>query len=222
VGEGIGVGGVIAVNSDTPFFPLDSNVRIHGHKLVCSYVINGKPAKYILDRRRIDRPYSLLHRALTPLYLRSFLTRPLYVYLMAVRTILGIRNRFERTKPLGVVEASYVIGDNYVDVGINLDGVDADGVFVANEFSGRLFTQLYIDGVKARRFEPWMEITGCREATLYSPYLRISVTLPNLGSCKMLAGREVLARRLDWAGVSYLAKPNTSLRYRVVLRNHAA
>ena len=221
-GEGIGLGGVISVVDGVPFFPLDYERKVNGSRVVCRYIINGRPSKYLFNRRNIDSFYALLHRTLTPMYLGNRFTRPFYIYLMAVRTILGVRNMFEKTNPIGVVEATYDIEDSSIEVDVDLNEVDADGVFVANELSGRLFTQLYVDGVRSRRFEPWMNVSGCREAVLYSPYLRIAVAIPGLDSCKMFAGREVLARRLNWAGVSYFARPKARISYRVVIEDHAA
>ena len=222
-GEGIGIGGVVAVVDNVPFFPLDVVQHVEDRSVVCRYVINGRSSKYLFNRKKIDRFYSLLHQSLAPLYLSSSLTRPFFVYLMAVRTLLHVRNRFEKVRPLGVVETRYTL-DGYGSVGVevNLDSVDVDEVFIANELSGRFFTQLYVDGVRVKRLGPWIDITGCNEAALCSPALRMSVCIPGLDNCRMFSGREVLGKRLDWTGVSYVTRPGAKISYRVVVRKHDA
>ena len=92
-------------------------------------------------------------------------------------------------------------------------------MFVANELSGRLFTILYLDDRRVDDIGPWMEVRDCSRVKLYSPYLKLGFKIPTLSSCKMFAGREVVGDRLDWAGVSYVVKPENKLSYDVVFEN---
>jgi len=215
VGEGMGLGGVVAIKDGVPFFPLEVESKGNNGVIFRRYILNGVPKKYLFGRKNVDKVYINLHRWLSPLYLRNSLTRQIYTVLMAVRTLIGVRNRFEKVKELGFVEAMYNVKRDRVAVSVDLTNVDAEKVFVANELSGKLFTKLYLDDTHCVKIGPWMEAVKFSNATICSPILKIGFRIPKVNGCRVFVGREVMGRRLDWAGINYLTKPGSRLSYHV-------
>jgi len=211
-GEGMGVGGVIGVLGRRAVFPLDAETHKAG-SITRSFELNGLSVKHIANTP-VDGPYKFLRTLLAPLYLRSSLFRPLYTVLMAARSLSGVRSRYVRVKTLGRAVVDYCLEGCEFSIRVRHDAPRNMDVLVANELSGRLFTKLFVDGVE-RKLTPWQRVVG-KAALLYSPMLRLGMEVEIPENIRAYAGREVLGRRLDWAGVSLVMNHGlTTLRYRL-------
>lgn len=216
IGEGMGIGAPIILTRLKTIFPLSHDSKmVEEDELRKTFWMNGVSVKVALDKVVVDRAYRVVKRALAPLYINSRLFRPFYRLLMFSRDALRVKSHYHEVKPLGFVEATYRIDGDSVLVSVDLNSLKGVKLLVANELSGRLFTKAYVDGRQLDGIPPWMVVKG-REVLLYSPLLRIGFRLKRIPGTVMFLGREVLGRRLDWAGVSYVATPPCSLAYEVV------
>lgn len=215
VGEGMGIGGVVALNRGDTYFALDSQERKDDRSIEKRLYLNCIFEKH-LGGINVDRLYRPVWATLSPIYISSSLFRPLYNYLMYARTLL-IKQVQKRCMPIGHVELRYRVGRDTIDVQArwSLEGQ----VIVANELSGRLFDELIVDGTEVR-LRPWMELR-CKEAELRSRRIGLSMVVRGIGEAALFCGREVIGRRLDWAGFSYLPLPGVrSIEYSVRLRRY--
>ncbi|MDJ0270483.1 MAG: hypothetical protein NXY59_08060 [Aigarchaeota archaeon] len=216
-GEGMGIGGVVALCGNRAVFPLTAEEFMLGRTLIRRYHMNGVSIKFI-GRGFVDKPYKKIHSALAPLYVKSRVFRPFYYFLMAARTVANVRSRFVEVRELGYVDVAYRVDGSMVRVEVDASSLRCSRYFVANELSGRLFTKLLVDGRDIGRIPPWIDL-DCDELELFSPTLKLGMKLRRVAGCKLLAGREVLGERLDWAGASY--QPNTRrFSYEVVFKQH--
>ncbi len=220
VGEGIGIGAPLALFKNRAVFPLHAERAQLGGSLVKRYHLNGLSDKYI-GKGRADFPYKWVRSKLAPLYRKSPRFRPLFHYLMAVRTVVGIRSRYRRVDAVGRVRITYHYDDHQVKVDVDASDLAGTKFLVANELDGQIFRHLSIDGhVHISRIPPWLEIEG-RKASISSPDLGLSFSLAKVPGCRLFAGREVLGRRLNWAGFSYLPEPDvTRFSYEVVFEKN--
>ncbi|GBC68673.1 hypothetical protein HRbin01_00356 [archaeon HR01] len=210
IGEGVGIGGVVGVTSKKAIFPLRADlVDQKGRELLKIFHLNGISLKFI-GPFLVEKPYKALKAVLSQPYLSSRYYRPAYILMMAARTSLGVRSRYVEIGSLGTVSVRYRLDGDTVLVDASADIPKGLKLFYANELSGRLFTHLRV-GSRPSKFTPWMEVSD--EVTLSAPALNLSMTFYPLKDCRMFVGREVLGRRLDWAGVSYQSsKPNISYK----------
>ena len=160
-----------------------------------------------------EKPYKSLRTILSPLYIRHKGFRPIYSLLMAGRTLVGLRSRYMNIGSLASVRSRYTLEDMEVRVEIHVERPKGLSILVANELSGRLFTIMDVNG-RIRSIQPWMEVSG--RVCFHSPQLGLAISLDQVDGCRMFAGREVLGKRLDWAGLSYqMPDDMKSIRYRV-------
>lgn len=213
MGEGMGIGGVIGLAGRKAVFPLKEETFMLSHnQLRKKFHLNGLSIKY-WGRIEVERPYKRLREVLSPLYIKSQWFRPFYKLLMAGRSLAMLRSHYIEVGTLGIVEARYRLGEKTVDVEISVNPFERISILVANELSGRLFNTLEIDG-RMRSIPPWLEVD--RPVRFYAPSLRLSMFLEPVDGCRMFVGREVLGKRLDWAGVSYnLLDGTEKISYRV-------
>jgi hypothetical protein len=88
-------------------------------------------------------------------------------------------------------------------------------VLDANELSGRYFSQLLLENGGPRRIPPWTEIYA-NSTRLYSPPLNLTFKAHRAEGTRLYVGHEVVARRLDWAGFTYLLPPGVNrVQYRL-------
>ncbi|MEM4151345.1 MAG: hypothetical protein QW663_01385 [Nitrososphaerota archaeon] len=217
IGEGIGLGGVVGVLGRRTIFPLEAETwHIGITRIVRKLILNGLSVKY-LSSICVNKPYKKLRALLSPFYLQSNVLRPLYFMLMAGSTLAGIKSRYVRDKTYGIVDLEYKLSGCEIDITVRRNTPKSMRVLVANELSGRLFTYIKLNGVK-KRLSPWMSL-GKGVVELVSPSLKLSMLLDRPDDVVTFAGREVLGRRLDWAGVSFeLPKGENMLHYRVVFK----
>jgi hypothetical protein len=217
IGEGMGVGGVIGVLGRRAVFPLEAETyRVE--KVTRIFKLNGISVKHIANTS-IDGPYKFFRTLLAPLYLRSSFFRPAYTLLMAARSLSGVRSRYVRVRTFGKVVVEYLLNGCEFSIRVRRDTPSNMDVLVANELSGRLFTKLFVDGV-GRKLTPWQEVMG-GSAFLYSPRLKLGMEVEIPENVRAYAGREVLGRRLDWAGVSLVMNHELpALQYRVRFKPH--
>ena len=220
VGEGMGIGAPIALLERKAVFPLDVEDFESTGRLVRRFHLNGFSLKF-LGRARADVPYKWIRSQLAPLYLRSSRFRPLFNYLMAARTVVGIRSRYRRINGLGYVDVAYEANGDRVLVHVDASHLDAKKFLIANELDGHLFRELIIDDtIRIPRISPWLEIRGS-DARIVAPTLGMSFRLRQIEGCSMFAGREVLGNRLNWAGFSYQpSKGVDSFGYEVVFEKN--
>jgi hypothetical protein len=213
VGEGMGIGGVIGLVGRKAVFPLHSKTRWWNGALVEKYhELNGISLKY-LGPFMAEKPYKSLRTILSPIYIRHRGFRPIYSLLMAGRTVIGLRSRYMKIKPLASVRSRYILEDSCIRVEIHVERPKGLSILVANELSGRLFTTMDVNG-RTTSIPPWIEVSG--RICFHSPQLGLAVSLEPVDGCRMFAGREVLGKRLDWAGLSYqMPHELKSIRYRV-------
>ncbi|BAJ50962.1 hypothetical protein CSUB_C1110 [Candidatus Caldarchaeum subterraneum] len=214
VGEGMGIGGVIGLVGRKAVFPLKEETYMLPHnQLRKKFHLNGLSIKYWRGVE-VERPYKIMRETLSPLYIKSRWFRPFYKLLMAGRSLAMLRSRYTVIGTLGTVEARYRLGDKTVDVEISVNPFKKISILVANELSGRLFTTMEIDGRIINNIPPWLEVD--EPVRFHSPSLRLSMHLSPVDGCKMFIGREVLGKRLDWAGASYqLSDGVEKISYRV-------
>ena len=217
-GEGMGIGGVVALCGNRAVFPLTAEEFMLGKTLIRRYHMNGVSIKIIGGRGFVDKPYKKIHAALAPLYVKSSIFRPFYYFLMAARTVANVRSRFAEVRGLGYVDVAYRVDGNRVRVEVDASSLRCSKYFIANELSGRLFTKLLVDGRDIGRIPPWIDL-DCDRLELFSPALKLGMELRRVAGCRLFAGREVVGKRLDWAGASY--QPNTRhFSYEVVFKQH--
>jgi len=214
IGEGVGIGGVIGVASKKAIFPLRAELiyRADG-ELSKTFYLNGVSVKFI-GPFLVEKPYKALKAILSRPYLASRYYRPAYLLMMAARTFLGVRSRYVKIGDLGTVTVHYRFDGGSVLVEALASIPKGLKLFYANELSGRLFTILRVGG-RLTKFTPWMEVSD--EVTLIAPKLNLSMTLHPVSHCRMFVGREILGKRLDWAGVSYQTS-KTNITYSVSFR----
>ncbi len=215
VGEGMGIGGVVALNAGGVYFALDSQQRQENGIIERRLCLNSTIEKNILGVN-VDRLYKTLWAALSPLYISSSSFRPIYKYLMYARSLF-IKQAPKRRKPIGHVELRYTADRDtiHVEARWSLEGQ----LIIANELRGRLFDELIVDGSRAKLC-PWMELR-CREAELRSRLIGLSMIVKGIEEAALFCGREVIGRRLDWAGFSYIPRPGiTRIEYSVKLMRH--
>ena len=220
VGEGMGIGAPLALFKSRAVFPLDAeNFQADGH-LLRRFHLNGLSLKYV-GRARADIPYKWIRSQLAPLYLRSPLFRPIFNYLMAARTVVGIKSRYRRLRSIGYMDITYEYADNRIRVEVDATHLDAKKFLVANELDGQLFRHLIIDDTAPiMKIPPWLEIEG-RDARLIAPELHLSFRLDRVEGCRLFAGRESLGERLNWAGFSYMASADVNrFSYEVVFEKN--
>ncbi|MEM4298633.1 MAG: hypothetical protein QW815_09745, partial [Nitrososphaerota archaeon] len=162
--------------------------------------LNGLSIKFI-GPLMVEKPYKMMRSYLSPLYIghRSF--RPFYTLLMAARSLGGLRSRYMVMRTLATVEARYKIDERSIDVGISVMSANGVNILIANELSGRIFTSVEVGG-RRRGIPPWGEV--CQPVKFHAPSLGLVMGLEPVDGCRMFMGREVLGKRLDWAGASYL------------------
>ncbi len=220
VGEGIGIGAPLALLNGRAIFPLDVENFQSGDRLTRRFHLNGLSKKYV-GKAPADVPYKWIRSQLAPLYLKSSRFRPFFKYLMTVRSLIGIKSQYRKIRSIGYVDIAYEHGSHEVRVQVDASRLAANKFLVANELNGQLFNRLTINNyVNLTKIPPWLEIGGS-EVRLTAPSLRLSFCLRRVEGCKMFAGREVLGKRLNWAGVSYLASPGMSrFGYEVVFKKN--
>jgi len=221
VGEGIGIGAPLALKGNRAVFPLDSEILRSGKKPIKRFYLNSLSQKYV-GGLRADFPYKWLRSHLALLYLKSPAFRPVFNYLMAARTAIGIKSHYEKLADCGHVDITYEAEGSEVHVNVDASNLEADRFLVGNELDGRLFTDLLVDdSLRIDRVPPWLEIKG-RTAQLLAPKLGLAFTVETQPGCRLFCGREVLGQRLNWAGFSY--SPNTGkgrFNYKVVFERNA-
>ncbi|GBC71116.1 hypothetical protein HRbin02_00895 [Candidatus Calditenuaceae archaeon HR02] len=217
IGEGMGLGGVVGILGRRTLFPLTAETHQFSSGFISREIqLNGVSLKY-LSKACVDKPYRKLKTLLSPLYLQSKVFRPLYIMLMAGRTLIRVKSRYIRLKKYGAVHMMYRINGSEVEVTARRETPKSMRILVANELSGRLFTHLMIDGVK-KFLPPWMKLEN-RDVELVSPSLKLSMIIDRPDDVKSFAGREVLGNRLDWAGISLeFPEEEDILHYRLVFK----
>ncbi|MEM1945924.1 MAG: hypothetical protein QXF95_02780 [Candidatus Caldarchaeum sp.] len=200
VGEGMGLGGVVGILGKRAIFPLHAETKqVDGSRASRKILLNGVSVKYF-SAACVDPLYKKLRTVLAPLYLESRPLRPFYFMLMAGRTLAGVKSRYLRLKTYGHVDVEYLINGCRVEIAVRRNTPRKMRVLVANELSGRLFTHMRVDGVR-KPIPPWMKL-GEGVVELVSPSLKLVMTVHRRSDATAYVGREVLGRRLDWAGVS--------------------
>ncbi len=211
-GEGMGVGGVIGILGRRAVFPLEAETY-RAETVTRIFKLNGISVKHIANTP-IDGPYKYFRTLFTPLYHHSSFFRPIYTFFMAARSLSGVRSRYVHVRTFGKVVVTYLLNGCEFLIRVRCETPGNMDVLVANELSGRLFTKLFVDGVE-RKLTPWLEVMG-GSVFLYSPRLKLGMEVEIPENVKAYAGREVLGRRLDWAGVSLVMNHGlTALQYRV-------
>lgn len=213
----MGIGGPLALSNNRAIFPLDEEELDSGQRLVKRFHMNGISQKYI-GRGPADFPYKWIRTRLAPLYMRSSRFRPVFNFLMAARTVVGIKSHYHRTSGAGYVDIGYVCDHDRVRVEVDASHLKAKNFLVANELDGRLFRHMSIgNSTHPSGIPPWLEVGDDRDVRLAAPSLGLSFHMRHLDACRMFVGREVMGNRLNWAGCSYVAKPGAaSFNYEVV------
>lgn len=212
VGEGIGLSAPICLGGKTTF-PLQAQDKEQSTDFVRVYRMNGVSVKKI-SRVELDRPYKWVKDILAPSYIHNQAFRPFYAYLMWARTGLGIKSVYTKTESLGEVNVRYRFDGAKIDVSVETQLKPGSKVMIANELSGSYFDKLRLgNGELMDGIPPWCELQT-DSALLYSPHLAIGLRISCPNDSRMYAGREVVGKRLDWAGFSLLLEPKArTLRY---------
>lgn len=214
VAEGMGIGGPLGLYKRRAVFALDAYDKITRSGLLRTFSLNGLSMKKI-GHLRVDAPYRMIHRALTPLYVRDRLFRPFYKFLMSVRTAVGLKSEYSRAEERGRAYVSYEFVDDSVHVIVELEGLEGGQLLVANELSGKLFASLFLDDKEVGEIPPWTRVSS-EKVVLASSTLRLAMEVHQVEGCTLYAGREVLGNRLNWSGFSYVLKPGLrKISYRV-------
>lgn len=219
VGEGIGIGAPLALVGDRAVFPLDTKTLQSGNRITRRFYMNGLSLKFI-GRVRADVPYKWIRSKLAPLYLKSSAFRPIFNYLMAARTVIGLKSHYRRTKSLGFVDVTYLTGHDRVRVEVDASRLGASKFLIANELDGHLFEHVIVDdSTQITKIPPWLEISG-NSAKLVAPSLGFGFRLNHVNRCRLFVGREILGGRLNWAGFSYMPDHDlNNFSYEVVFEN---
>ena len=200
VGEGAGIGMPLGLDHNKAIFP--GKGAISRDTLSKRFELNMISVKY-LGHVKVEKLYKKTRSLLAPIYLKSKTFRPIYTLLMISRTMLGVKSRYEKIESKGHVDVMYEAGYNHINVNVDASRLRCSKYLIANELSGKLFTKLIIEDEEIDDIPPWVEIRG-EEAALISPKLRLMIRIEKPPYCRLFAGREVLGRRLDWAGFSLI------------------
>jgi len=214
VGEGMGIAAPVCSVHGRTIFPLHAEDRrpLTGRTRI--FHLNAVSTKK-LSTLHVDPQYRPLRKMLTPLYLRNPSFRPLFTFLTWTRTALGLKAVYTPIEEIGKVTVSYRPENGGVNITVDSEVPREAPVLVANELSGRYFSQLLLENGRPRRIPPWTEISA-DSALLYSPTLNLTFKAYRTDGTRMYVGREVVARRLDWAGFTYLLPPGVDqVQYRL-------
>ena len=219
VGEGMGIGAPLALLGNKAVFPLDSQRLRSGVRLTKRFHLNGLSFRY-MGAVRAEFPYKWIRTTLAPLYMKSPRFRPIFNYLMAARTVVGIKSHYRKTPSIGHVDVSYSPSNGKVRVEVDASNLRTKRFLVANELDGRLFNRLVVDDATyVSRIPPWLEVTN--NVRLVAPELGLSFRLNRLDGCRLFVGREIVGGRLNWAGGSYMPGGGTNrFSYEVVFEKN--
>ncbi len=213
VGEGVGIGGLVARKGGVTYFPLHCTDNASGDTLSRLFQLNGVSKKYIgpLDVTMLHRT---LRDYLAPHYLAGSNLSKLFRLLMILRGQL-VKTRYRRVDSIGSVEVRYRFLDDYILV--SLTRVEGScGIIVANEFSGRIFDRMVIHG-RMIVPPPWARCHSNR-VTLISSFLPAAITVELPPGYEVYVGREVLPPRLDWAGVDiFMPEESKNISYKITV-----
>ncbi len=134
----------------------------------------------------------------------------------AMRAVFGIHTVFERRPSAGAVVMEYRIDPSTGEVFMTMDasGVDRDGLMeliVMNELGARHFSE-YVDSdgltLRNRGIGTWSPVTAA-EAAFRDPRHGIRFCLRRVKGARLFRGRELVKKRLAWAGFAYVLPPDT-------------
>lgn len=223
VEEGVGLGLPIIRFGQTVFFPGDASISTQqeGSRVInkVSYNLNliirrslrwgntiNNPHFY-----RVDEFFSRLHRRNPAL--RGALTWAS----SSIKRLCGVSTSFREIDSAGLVSVIYDtdVTEGIIHTSINLTGLKRGGcteITIANEQGANHF-DLYRDSngvtLRGKEIGTWDE-TFAQRASLVDSRDGISLSINEVRGARIFRGREVVANRLNWAGLNYVLPGNTS------------
>lgn len=210
VGEGAGFGFPVLVCPEETVFPGSANVTLHNNAK--GAVVKKVFAMDRTDRNKVghvrleNRQARAFVRHLCGLYQKNKRLRFLPVNEALMN--LGVETTFRETESVGEVPVTYVIGENAVEVRIDLNGIKKESrkrVFVLNEQSAMFFRR-YSDSKGATlldgEIDAWSGVEAER-ASLTDIHGDFGFRLWRVDGAVLRRGRETMRNCLDWVGLDY-------------------
>lgn len=215
-GEGVGFGVPAVEYSDQVLFSTSASIQAENGILVKIFWMDAAPIKpWVKFLKGSSSPHRILRRLLVKIYRTDRKFRPLFAYLMKLRSLLGLRLSFQKVAPRGFIEVTYHLSGKDLNI-----KVDSSNLFYRNFKKLLIFNEqsasfnLYKDDLGILRkadIGVWEEVKSKR-AYLANEECSVTFGVENICGTKLYRGRELLRPRLDWAGFCY-SIPSSQQRF---------
>jgi hypothetical protein len=177
-----------------------------------AFLLDSVSRKTIHNVRFNNGLYMLFQRAFQKGYLSQQKARPVFDWMMHVRSVLGVETEFVEVPSKGEVAFTYCCFPDRINVHVdfsNVDRADCTDILVLNEQGAKHFP-LYLDSEGTRLFGrqvgAWAKVAA-EEATFTNPDSGWSFSLENLNGAALIRGREHIKNRFSWSGLTYALNP---------------
>jgi hypothetical protein len=226
--EGAGLGSPVIKYKDKTYFSKTAKLKV-ARKSEKTYMITKKflmdsiSLKQFQGNRWIkDSIYHPVHRIFSLFYLKFKPLRPAFNLLISARKKIGIETKFVRTKPRGVVDITYQINRNIIDINVDISRLykeNLEEVVILNEQGANQFP-LYSDSdgvsLSKEKIGAW-DIVEADSAKLINEN-GISYSQQKLDRASLIRGWEKIENRHSWSGLNYIIKPGlNNFRYKIII-----
>ncbi len=162
-----------------------------------------------------DGFYELLHGTFEKAYLNRKGLLSLFDWTMRLRNVLGVKTEFVRVEPRGRITFTYYCFPDHIEVAVDLSEMEKKGcqeILVLNEQGASVFRR-YADSEGTELFDDeigaWSRVET-RQAAFSDIRQRFSFALERKQNALLYRGREQIAGRFSWAGITYALSPKTN------------
>lgn len=130
----------------------------------------------------------------------------------ALKKRLELEEDFLQGPTLGLVRASYLIGDSGIDVELKFPRVDGCSELIVLNEQGANWFDTYCDSdglvLKGHGIGSWNRCVA-EHASFVDPSDGLAFTLKRVEGAMMFRGRELETDTLSWSGLAYVLPPDT-------------
>jgi hypothetical protein len=227
--EGAGFGVPIAKCADHTYF--SSTALVHACHISRqeafvrkTFVLDAVSSKQF-HRVYVNRDvYELFNQAFEQVYLNGRQLRPLLNWSMQLQKMLGLQTKFIKIQPLGAVVVTYHFQASQINIHADFSGLKRNAcqtILLLNEQGASTFRR-YSDSGGTRLIDgaisPWAQVKA-NEASFSNLNRSLGFTLESKDNTLLVRGREQIADRFSWAGLSYSLPPTINcFEYDVTLK----
>ena len=217
--EGIGFGVPILKFGEKTIFPGKGYIELKEHadhtQVMIDYDLNLAETIAFKGRKIENRPLYGVKESLSRLHRKYPFSRKILTDgSNALRRSLDIETGFEEGASAGLARITYTItSDGMIHVRVDLRRIQREiytEVMIMNE-QGANFFDTYCDSkgtiLHGEAIGSWQE-TSCDEVSFRYPKDRLTFTVPKISGSKLFYGRELVEKRLSWAGIAYSISPH--------------